>query len=90
MLIYCFLNNLKNRLSFKNLDYLATLHQRKITALKKIKQTLLEKMFPLEGSNIPSIRFAGFTYAWELKRFGEILNKITRKGYTELPQLTAS
>ncbi|WP_211334695.1 restriction endonuclease subunit S [Mycoplasmopsis mucosicanis] len=76
--------------TFSTLDSLLTLHQRKCEKLKKIKQTLLEKMFPVEGSNIPSIRFAGFTYAWELKRFGEILNKITRKGYTELPQLTAS
>ncbi|WP_245601755.1 restriction endonuclease subunit S, partial [Mycoplasmopsis opalescens] len=69
-------------LFFKNLDYLATLHQRKITALKKIKQTLLEKMFPVEGSNIPTIRFAGFTYAWELKRLGDVTNFSTGRVIT--------
>ncbi|WP_156953934.1 restriction endonuclease subunit S [Mycoplasmopsis opalescens] len=58
---------------FNIVDSLLTLHQRKCDALKKIKQTLLEKMFPVEGSNVPSIRFAGFTYAWELKRLGDLV-----------------
>lgn len=30
---------------------------------------MLEKMFPKNGSNIPEIRFAGFTDAWEQRKF---------------------
>ena len=57
---------------FKNLDSLITLHQRKLDALKKIKSALLEKMFPKDGSNIPEIRFTGFTEAWEQRKLGDL------------------
>ena len=54
------------------LDSLITLHQRKLDALKKIKSALLEKMFPKDGSNIPEIRFAGYTEAWEQRKLGDL------------------
>ncbi len=53
------------------LDNLITLHQRKLDKLKNIKKSMLEKMFPKNGSNIPEIRFTGFTDAWEQRKFGE-------------------
>ena len=56
-----------------NLNALITLHQRKLDALKKIKSALLEKMFPKDGSNIPEIRFTGFTEAWEQRKLGDLL-----------------
>ncbi|MDU5217247.1 MAG: restriction endonuclease subunit S [Atopobium sp.] len=56
---------------FEVLDSLITLHQRKLDALKKIKSALLEKMFPKDGSNIPEIRFTGFTEAWEQRKLGD-------------------
>lgn len=58
---------------FSKMDSLITLHQRKLDALKKIKSALLEKMFPKDGSNIPEIRFTGFTEAWEQRKLGELL-----------------
>ena len=58
---------------FRRLDHLITLHQRKLDALKKIKSALLEKMFPKDGSDIPEIRFAGFTEAWEQRKLGDLL-----------------
>ena len=58
--------------TFKKIDSLITLHQRKLDALKKIKSALLEKMFPKDGSDIPEIRFAGFTEAWEQRKLGEL------------------
>ena len=61
---------------FKKLDSLITLHQRKLDALKKIKSALLEKMFPKDGSDIPEIRFAGFTEAWEQRKVFEIANRL--------------
>ena len=57
---------------FARLDSLITLHQRKLDALKKIKSALLEKMFPKDGSNIPEIRFAGYTEAWEQRKLGDL------------------
>ena len=56
---------------FSQLDNLITLHQRKLDALKKIKSALLEKMFPKNGSNVPEIRFTGFTEAWEQRKLGD-------------------
>ena len=56
---------------FEVLDSLITLHQRKLDALKKIKSALLEKMFPKNGSNVPEIRFTGFTEAWEQRKLGD-------------------
>ena len=55
---------------FTNLDNLITLHQRKCDNLINVKKSLLEKMFPKNSSNIPEIRFKGFTDAWEQRKFG--------------------
>ena len=49
----------------QNLDHLITLHQRKYDKLTNVKKSMLEKMFPKNGSNVPEIRFKGFTEAWE-------------------------
>ena len=57
---------------FELFDNLITLHQRKLDVLKKIKSALLEKMFPKDGSDIPEIRFTGFTEAWEQRELGDI------------------
>ena len=64
---------------FRTLDHLITLHQRKCETLQKLKKSMLQKMFPKNGSCFPEIRFAGFTDAWELRELGEIANRITRK-----------
>lgn len=50
------------------LDHLITLHQRKCEKLQNIKKSMLEKMFPKNGSNVPEIRFKGFTDAWEQRK----------------------
>ena len=57
---------------FKNLDNLITLHQRKYEKLSNVKKSMLEKMFPKNGSNVPEIRFKGFTEAWEQRKLGEV------------------
>ncbi len=54
------------------LDNLITLHQRKYDKLTNVKKSMLEKMFPQNGSNVPEIRFKGFTEAWEQRKLGEI------------------
>lgn len=56
---------------FRQLDRLVTLHQRKRGRLENIKKAMLEKMFPKNGADVPEVRFAGFTEAWEQRKVGE-------------------
>ena len=60
---------------FHNLDNLITLHQRKYNKLLNVKKSMLEKMFPKNGSNIPEIRFKGFTDPWEQRKVYEIADR---------------
>ena len=64
---------------FQQLDHLITLHQRKYDKLQVLKKAMLEKMFPKNGSSVPEIRFKGFTDAWEQRKLGEVVERITRK-----------
>jgi len=59
----------------QRLDGLITLHQRKLEQLEQLKNTLLSKMFPKSGTNIPEIRFSGFTDAWKQRKLGEVVNR---------------
>jgi len=59
---------------FRQLDNLITLHQRKYDKLTNVKKSMLEKMFPKNGSNVPEIRFKGFTEAWEQRKLGNVAN----------------
>ena len=64
---------------FKLLDNLITLHQREYAKLVNIKASMLEKMFPKDGSAYPEVRFAGFTDAWEQRKLGELVDRVVRK-----------
>lgn len=75
---------------FENLDHLITLHQRKYDKLTNVKKSMLEKMFPKNGSNVPEIRFKGFTDAWEQRKAKELFVSTADKGYPELPVLSAT
>ncbi|MCC0673157.1 restriction endonuclease subunit S [Clostridioides sp. ES-S-0145-01] len=57
---------------FKELDRLITLHQYKLELLKVTKKSMLQKMFPIDGENVPEIRFSGFTNVWEKHRLGDL------------------
>ena len=57
---------------FQQLDDLITLHQRKFEKLTNVKKSMLEKMFPQNGSSYPEIRFKGFTDPWEQRKLGEM------------------
>ena len=59
---------------FKQLDHLITLHQRKFEKLTNVKKSMLEKMFPQNGSSYPEIRFKGFTDPWEQRKFDEVFD----------------
>ena len=59
---------------FQQLDHLITLHQRKFEKLTNVKKSMLEKMFPQNGSSYPEIRFKGFTDPWEQRKFDEVFD----------------
>ena len=65
---------------FRHLDNLITLHQRKFEKLTNVKKSMLEKMFPQNGSSYPEIRFKGFTDPWEQRKLGDIASDIVAGG----------
>ena len=67
---------------FDQLDNLITLHQRKYDKLTNVKKSMLEKMFPKNGSNVPEIRFKGFTDAWEQRKLTDFVDFYAGLTYT--------
>ena len=68
---------------FQQLDNLITLHQRKYDKLTNVKKSMLEKMFPKNGSNVPEIRFKGFSDAWEQRKAVDIADYSKGNGYSK-------
>ena len=60
---------------FTALDSLITLHQRKFEKLTNVKKSMLEKMFPQNGSSYPEIRFKGFTDPWEQRKVQDVADR---------------
>ena len=73
---------------FDTLDNLITIHQRKFEKLTNVKKSMLEKMFPRNGSCYPEIRFKGFTDPWEQRKFGDVFEEYSEKNRADLPPLT--
>ena len=65
------------------LDHLITLHQRKFEKLTNVKKSMLEKMFPQNGSSYPEIRFKGFTDPWEQRKAIDIADYSKGNGYSK-------
>ena len=68
---------------FQQLDNLITLHQRKFEKLTNVKKSMLEKMFPQNGSSYPEIRFKGFTDPWEQRKLASLCEKFTDGDWIE-------
>ena len=66
------MSNAKSVLTLKNSTTLSPFIKRKYEKLKNVKKSMLEKMFPKNGSDVPEIRFKGFTDAWEQRKLGEL------------------
>lgn len=64
------------------LTHLITLHQRKLDKLINVKKSMLEKMFPKQGSTVPEIRFSGFTNDWEQRKLTEFVEFFSGLTYT--------
>ena len=66
-----------------NIDHIITLHQCKLKKLNLAKKSLLQKLFPRNGSQIPGVRFKGFTDAWEQRKLGDIATFSKGNGYSK-------
>lgn len=69
---------LKIGLYFHNLDSLITFHQQEYEKLVNTKKSMLDKMFPRAGCDVPEIRFKGFTEPWEQRKVSDILSDVER------------
>lgn len=61
---------------FKHLDQLIHLQEQKLKKVINLKKSMLEKMFPKENTDVPEIRFKGFSEKWEKKQLGEVVNDL--------------
>ena len=68
---------------FRGIDNLITLQKHKVEKLKNLKSAMLDKMFPKEGSNVPEIRFKGFTEPWEQRKAKDLCSISTGKSNTQ-------
>ena len=66
-----------------SVDKLITLHQRKLEALKKLKRTLLQKMFPKKGHLKPELRFFGFTNDWEQRELNTAATFLNGRAFSQ-------
>lgn len=67
---------------FIHLDELIEQHQSKLEKLQSLKASMLEKMFPKDGADVPEVRFSGFSGAWERHKVGDFLTESRIVGHT--------
>ena len=56
--------------------------------MTNVKKSMLEKMFPQNGSCYPAVRFKGFTGPWEQRTFGDVFEEYSEKNRADLSPLT--
>ena len=71
----------QNKISnfINQIDESITLHQCKLKKLNLAKKSLLQKLFPRNGSQIPGVRFKGFTDAWEQRKLGDLYKRVNER-----------
>ena len=62
---------------FDTLDHTIALHQDAIQHQQDLKKAMLQKLFPVNGARIPTVRFATFKEEWEQRKLGD-LSEIVR------------
>ena len=55
-------------------DRVIALYDQKIEQLRLLKKYCLLKMFPKRGSNVPEVRFPGFTNSWEQHKLVDVFD----------------
>lgn len=72
------------------IDQIILMSKQKYNKLCSIKGSMLEKMFPKDGADVPEVRFKGFEGPWERKPAVELFAAYVDKGHPELPVLSAT
>ena len=57
---------------FRHLDNIIIQRQDKLKKIQTLRASMLEKMFPKDGADVPEVRFKGFTGAWKKYSFKNI------------------
>lgn len=60
-------------------------HQSKLEKLQAVKASMMEKMFPRHGADVPEVRFKGFTGAWKKYSFKNITYPSGTKNKDNIP-----
>ena len=60
---------------FERLDQTIDLQGKVLEENKRLKQALLQKLFPQKGQKLPALRLKGFSGDWERKKLGELTIK---------------
>ena len=69
---------------FDTLDHTIALHQDAIQHQQDLKKAMLQKLFPVNGARIPTVRFATFKEEWEQRKLQEILKVNSGRDYKHL------
>lgn len=73
------ISNLLDRIQSIILNY-----EYKIKKFQAIKTSMLEKMFPKDGADVPEIRFKDFSKKWKKIKLSQIADKVTTKNTQNL------
>ena len=73
---------------FTTLDSYIEIERKKTDSYKTLKASMLQKMFPRQGSSEPEIRFPEFTEAWEQRKLGELVDVCSGRDYKHLSEGT--
>ncbi|MEI7075312.1 MULTISPECIES: restriction endonuclease subunit S [Pectobacterium] len=69
---------------FNQLDEIIAQYQHRCDKLATLKKSMLQKMFPQDGSTVPEIRFKGFTSDWAEKKLEDIIALCSGRDYKHL------
>src|SRR5699024_7192827 len=64
---------------FKQLDKSITINKRKYDLLKRMKQAILDNLFPTGCREVPQIRFADLNKVWKRHKFEKIWKRTSKK-----------
>ena len=68
---------------FSSFDRLLSDHHRRLENLRRVKKSMLQKMFPQQGQTVPEIRFKGFSGEWEKAKLSDIASFSKGRGYSK-------
>lgn len=73
--------------SLNKIQLLMTSETKVVNKIKLVKNGCLSKMFPQKDDTVPEMRLPGFTEAWEQRKLGDVVERVTRKNQDLVSQL---